>query len=188
MTKQMTQRFLCKRLQESPTYSSILEFATNAHKGQKRKYTGEDYINHPIWVSNILYFVDSSVNTICAGLLHDVIEDCNVTKEEIAYKFGTGIAQLVWEVTDQSKPEDGNRATRKEIDRQHLAKASPEGKTIKLADIIDNTQDIVKYGKGFAPVYVKEAEALMEVLKEGNKHLYAVATEMLKDARRQLDE
>ena len=47
------------------------------------------------------------------------------------------MAYLVDCLTDVSKPSDGNRAVRKEIDRQHLAKASPKAKTIKLADLID---------------------------------------------------
>jgi (p)ppGpp synthase/HD superfamily hydrolase len=57
-------------------------------------------------------------------------------------EFAKEVVALVEMLTDVSKPEDGNRAVRKEIDRQHTALASPEGKTIKLADLIDNTQSM----------------------------------------------
>ena len=52
---------------------------------------------------------------------------------------------------------------------------SPEAKTIKLADVIDNTMDIVRNDKGFARKYVPEMEALTSVLKEGDPELYSRA-------------
>ena len=66
------------------------------------------------------------------------------------------MAELVDDLTDVSKPQDGNRATRKELDRQHTAKASPDAKTIKLADLISNSRSIMKDDPNFAKVYMKE--------------------------------
>ncbi len=74
------------------------EYACEKHFGQKR-LTGEDYINHPIEVSLILANIKVDVDTICAGLLHDVLEDTNATYEEIEKKFGKVIANLVSGVT-----------------------------------------------------------------------------------------
>ena len=78
------------------------EFAKEKHFGQKR-LTGEDYIIHPLNVAYILASINADSETICAGLLHDVIEDCNVPKEEIIALFGQDIADLVDGVTKINK-------------------------------------------------------------------------------------
>ena len=73
-------------------------FAYEKHFGVKR-LTGEDYIDHPLNVANILTTIKADAATICAALLHDVIEDCDVTKEEMENLFGKEITQLVDGVT-----------------------------------------------------------------------------------------
>ena len=78
-----------------------------------------------------------------AALLHDVVEDTPVSIKDIEDVFGPRVAALVGDLTDVSKPEDGNRAT-KGADRQHTAKASPDAKTVKLADLISNGKSIIK--------------------------------------------
>ena len=94
---------------------------------------------------------------------------------------------LVRDLTDVSKPEDGNRAVRKEIDRQHTAQASPQAKTIKLADLISNTVSIVEHDPKFARIYLKEKALLLEVLTEGDPTLYAMATKLLIWAEAELE-
>jgi (p)ppGpp synthase/HD superfamily hydrolase len=93
----------------------------------------------------------------------------------IRSKFGAVIYELVLQVTDVSKLSDGNRAVRKEIDRQHIAKASQFGKIIKLADIINNTASIVQHDPEFAKVYMPEKRRLLEVLIGANDRLYLIA-------------
>ncbi|MBP5408094.1 MAG: bifunctional (p)ppGpp synthetase/guanosine-3',5'-bis(diphosphate) 3'-pyrophosphohydrolase [Bacilli bacterium] len=73
-------------------------FAFEHHFGVKR-LTGEDYIIHPLNVAYILTEIHADSSTISAALLHDVIEDCDVTKEEISETFGPEIALLVDGVT-----------------------------------------------------------------------------------------
>ena len=73
-------------------------FAYEKHFGQKR-HTGEDYITHPLNVAYILADINADYQTICAALLHDTIEDCDVTKEEISKEFSPEIAILVDGVT-----------------------------------------------------------------------------------------
>lgn len=68
--------------------------AEKAHAGQKR-YTGEDYITHPVAVACILAGLQMDAQTIEAALLHDVIEDTNVDKSAISEQFGTKVAELV---------------------------------------------------------------------------------------------
>lgn len=77
-------------------------FAFEKHFGQKR-LTGEDYIIHSLTVATILTGINADTPTLCAGLLHDVLEDCNVTKEEMEEKFGKEITFLVDGVTKVNK-------------------------------------------------------------------------------------
>jgi len=78
------------------------KLANELHKGQFRQ-SGEPYIIHPLNVSIILAELNADVDTICAGLLHDVIEDTPITKEEIACMFNQDVATLVDGVTKISK-------------------------------------------------------------------------------------
>ena len=73
-------------------------YVDKLHFGEKR-LTGEDYIDHPLNVAYILSETNADLETICAGLLHDVIDDCGITKEELATNFTYEIAELVDGVT-----------------------------------------------------------------------------------------
>lgn len=151
------------------------KFAIAAHEatGQKRKYTGEPYWHHPLEVSQIVKEIHPENQfMIAAAWLHDVVEDTEISIETIQAEFGPRVAKMVEEVTDVSKPENGNRAVRKAIDREHLAGASYEGKTIKLADMIANTSSILEHDPEFAKVYMAEKRALLEVLKDGHPNLF----------------
>ena len=165
-----------------------LEFATRHHEavGQRRKYTGEPYIEHPKAVAELVRLVPHTEEMIAAALLHDVIEDTEATYDEVRSEFGPTVADLVAMLTDVSTPEDGNREARKAKDRAHTALASPRAKTVKLADLIDNTRSIVAHGRGFARVYLAEKELLLCVLKEGDPVLLKLAHDRLADGLRRL--
>lgn len=153
--------------------------AFGAHAGQKRKYTDQPYITHPLAVAQIAFDATLDTDVLCASFLHDVVEDTPLEINDIEYHFGNRVADLVYEVTDVSKPEDGNRATRKAMDREHLRKASPDGKTIKLADMIHNSQSIVKLDPNFAKVYMEEKRLLLPALIEGHEGLWRMAENMV---------
>lgn len=158
-----------------------LRFATDAHEGQKRKYTGEPYINHPIAVCELVKTVNHNKYMLAAALLHDTVEDTDTSIKDIEKEFGDIIAIFVNGLTDVSRPEHGNRAARKEIDRQHLAKGLPPIQTIKLADLIDNTSSIVRYDPDFAKVYMAEKKLLLQVLVNGDPELHKQATKIVND-------
>ena len=151
--------------------AKALDFATKAHGEQVRKYTGEPYTNHLVEVMNIVRTVKSDDSMLAAALLHDTIEDTSVTEADVKKEFGDRIAQLVVELTDISKPEDGNRATRKAMDRDKLAKVSDDAQTIKLADLISNGKDIAINDPKFAKVFLNEKRQLLEVLDRGDPAL-----------------
>lgn len=73
-------------------------FAEQRHHGQFRK-DGDPYITHPLAVAHILADLQMGINTITAGLLHDVLEDTDTTPDELEQKFGTTVRQLVEGVT-----------------------------------------------------------------------------------------
>lgn len=160
-------------------------FATHAHEkvGQRRKYTGEPYIGHPAEVVELVRSVPHTEAMIVASWLHDTVEDTDVMLSEIQEVFGAEVASLVEMVTDVSTLADGNRAVRKAIDRDHLQKASPAGKTIKLADLISNSRSILERAPKFAVVYLAEKRLLLEVLKEGDATLWHQAHAIVNSAR-----
>lgn len=153
-------------------------FAMEAHIGQKRK-DGADYWRHLASVADLVRWAGLDDEVIAAAWLHDVLEDTSVQYSAISAEFGPRIALLVAEVTDAAKPEDGNRAVRVAINRAHLAKASPDGMSLKLADLIDNTQTIVRVDPNFARVYLREKELLLPHLFKGNSKLYDRACDVL---------
>ena len=84
--------------QDIARITDAYHFAEKAHDGQKRR-SGEPYIIHPVAVAQILAEMGMDADSICAALLHDVVEDTPVTDEEIQKKFGATIEQLVDGVT-----------------------------------------------------------------------------------------
>lgn len=153
-------------------------FAIAAHSAvqQKRKYTGEPYFVHPAEVARIVASVPGSTpDMVAAAWLHDVVEDTGCTFTDIHMAFGIDIATLVGWLTDVSKPEDGNRAVRKAIDREHSAAAPAEAQTIKLADLISNSKSIMEHDPKFAVTYLEEKRMMLEVMTKGDPGLYAEA-------------
>jgi hypothetical protein len=156
------------------------EFAVGQHTliGHRRKYTKLPYSEHLKNVAHLVASVTDDEEMIAAAWLHDVVEDTTATLEDVEGAFGKGVAGLVEWLTDVSRPGDGNRVARKAIDRAHLARADRRAKTIKLADLIDNCEDIVKHDPRFGKVYLQEMGALLMVLDEGDPRLHEKATRL----------
>lgn len=154
-----------------------LAYATWAHASidQRRKYSNEPYIVHPIAVADIVRSITHTPEMIAAALLHDTVEDTSVTLGDIWREFGEDVANLVSWLTDISTPAMGNRAARKAIDLEHTAMAPRMAKTIKLADLIDNSISIKAHDPDFWRVYRHEKLRLLEVLREGDATLWARA-------------
>lgn len=138
------------------------EFCLTKHRDQKRKYTGIPYSQHCENVKDILTeFGITNSDMLCAAYLHDVIEDTNTEFKEIYDKFGYQTGDLVFWLTDISRPEMGNRELRKHLDRLHLWAAPYEAQIIKCADCIDNARDIQFNDPDFAVVYNREMRTLL---------------------------
>lgn len=169
------------------------EFSAAGFKSvnHRRKYTGDPYEVHTIEVAEIVASVTDDDDLIAAAHLHDTAEDVNVypyNLDGIGVQFGHTIRQHVEDLTDvytKDKYPTHNRARRKELEAERLAKVSPGSQTIKLADIISNTRDIVKNDPVFAVTYLKEMWDLLPVLREGHSTLWEQANGILgKEVRR----
>lgn len=151
-----------------------LRLCIELHSRQIRKYTGEPYAVHPISVANMVESAGCGVDAVCAAYLHDVLEDTAYTYEQIKSELGKSVADMVRALTSERR-EDENRAARKQREKDRISLSSDEVKTIKLADLIDNTRDIVKHDPSFARQYVKEKKDLLEVLIDGDVCLWFAA-------------
>lgn len=120
------------------------DFAEKAHEGQLRKST-KPYITHPVAVSFILAVLEQDVLTIVAGLLHDTLEDCDVTPDDIKQAFGEDVFRLVDGVTKLSQLSFASEeAVQAENYRKMLVAMAEDIRVviIKLADRLHNMRTI----------------------------------------------
>jgi len=132
-----------KEDQVREVYQAYL-FGAQAHEGQYRK-TGEPYIYHPISVARILAEMHMDSKSICAAILHDVIEDTPATKEEVAEKFGDDVAELVDGVSKLTEFKFKNKKEKQAINIQKVLMAMAKDIRvilIKLADRLHNMRTL----------------------------------------------
>lgn len=163
----------------SLAYEAMM-FAREAHKAQVRKYTGNPYADHLAEVVGIVATVSHDDVMIATAWLHDCVEDCGVSLQAIADRFGHMVAIGVSGLSDI---ETGNRAERKAASRARLADCSGWIQTIKCADLISNTSSIVKHDPEFAVTYLEEKRLLLEVLTKANPRLHALAAAQTKEQK-----
>lgn len=158
---------------KDPRVLEALVFGIEKHGDQKRKYTEEPYINHPIAVASLVQALcqknkeapEVTANMVCAALLHDTVEDCRVTFEEICDKFGPMVRDYVYWLTDPTKglvykKSSYSRKFRKAIQHQWLDLAPPEVLVIKACDVVHNASSIMMNDKGSGPLYLEEVMEL----------------------------
>lgn len=150
-----------------------VDFAARAHRDQRRKGPAkEPYINHPIEVSRLIVECepDIEIDILCAAVLHDVIEDCGATRDEIAACFNDCVADIVLEVSDDKQlPRDERKA--KQIEgAPHL---SAGAKLVRLADKVANvgamlTDTPIGWDEEQILAYVDWAEAVVAPCREAS--------------------
>src|SRR3990167_4511622 len=118
------------------------------HDGQKRENTKTPYVIHPFSVAFMLSAHTDDENVIVAVLLHDVLEDVpSYTKEDIVKEFGSHVAQIVSEVTEDKSISDWK--SRKEKYLEGLSVASKEAFMVALADKLHNTESLIRVYKKY---------------------------------------
>ena len=121
------------------------EFSEKSHKGQKRS-SGENYFTHPVSVASILSELNLDINTIVTGLLHDVVEDCNVEIDQISTLFGVEVAKLVDGVTKLSKIEMQSDRIRQAENFRKLFLATSNDIRVLLVKLADRTHNMRTIG------------------------------------------
>lgn len=172
----------------STMLDEAIDIAVMAHRGQRRRYTGEPYIAHPLAVMTIVRGATDDPVALAAAILHDVPEDADGGERPgcwlrlIADTCSLDVAEGVQTLSDNCPRHAGNRAARKAAICRKLADAPGWVQTIKVADMIDNLPSIVEHDPKFAPVYVQEARNLLDVLARGDDRLRSRAGDVLEIA------
>ena len=179
-------------------------YAEELHKGQKRQ-SGEDYITHPLNVAYTLAEMYADTDTLCAALLHDTLEDTEITKEQIAIDFNDDVANLVDGVTKISRM---NFATKQEQNlantRKIITSITNDVRIIiiKLADRLHNMRTLQfkselkqkENAKETLLLYVPLADRLgMHIIKSeledlSLKYYNSDAYQRVRDIRMKIDE
>ena len=117
------------------------KFAETAHAGQKRK-TGHDYITHPLAVAGIVADLEGDCDSVIAAVLHDIIEDCDISEAEVRSVFGDAVAHIVASVSNLE--EHSGKTHQADIIHRVLDFAAKEHRVIlvKLADRLHNTRTL----------------------------------------------
>jgi (p)ppGpp synthase/HD superfamily hydrolase len=162
-----------KKFLKTPLQESAYRFAKECHKGQFRKGTPRPYINHCTEVARILNKFGYSEEIIVAGLLHDTVEDTEVTLEDLRIGFGERVSNLVKHVTETRTP--GVSWTKRKVMYIKNLTDAPEGSVAvsaadKLHNVTEMLQDWLKVGDA---VFLRFSEG-----KEKQKWFHRSLTEV----------
>ena len=161
-----------------------MEFAREAHKDQRRKYTNNPYTDHLAEVAGIVATVAYKYEymqeaVIATAWLHDCIEDQDVSVSTLVHEFGEQVMSAVLQLSDLAA---GNRTERKAASRTRLSGAWSWVQSIKVADLISNTSSIVQHDPKFAVTYLEEKRMLLDVLTKADPRLISIARQQLRAA------
>ena len=162
-----------------------LKIATDAHANQTRKGSDAPYIIHPISVAQTLTdhgFSDESL--LAAAVLHDVVEDTRVTAEDLHREFGSRIAEIVDELTDDRTLPKHERKL--EVVR-HIGSRSREARLIKIADLVSNVSSLPDQWPRFRKDgYIRWAENVMQQMPPTHDDLEKLLADTIVSARARL--
>lgn len=130
------------------TFEEAIKFATNAHSGMYRKQSNAPYILHPLEAAVIAGTMTDDVDILTASLLHDTVEDTDVTMDDIKEKFGSRIADLVKSETEDKRedlPPEATWQIRKEESIEILKNTDDIGvKILWLSDKLSNMRSFYR--------------------------------------------
>lgn len=156
-----------------------IEVAKKAHAGQKRKVSGDPYFHHPVAVAFIVMSVKKSsklTELVAAAILHDILEDTELTFAEISEMFGPFVAALVLELTNDEK--EIALIGKKEYQKKKLLHMSSYGLLLKLADRYQNMSEHP------TDQMKKDTEELMIELLEKRSTLTRAHRELISDIKK----
>ncbi len=159
-------------------------YATQAHHGTERRGKGFPYIIHPLEAMAIVATITNDPELLAATVLHDTIEDTDVTYDDIKREFGERIADLVVTETDVRFAPDGKKLTwkeRKQRDMDNLRMSPREVKVIAIGDKLSNLRAIARD-------YRTKGEELWQIFRVKDKETHAWRYRGLRDALSELSD
>ena len=139
-----------------------MSFAQDKHKDQLDDSGKSYYEAHLLKVFNILFIITDDNNLLCAGLLHDTMEDTKTTYSELMYEFNTDIADLVMEVTHERVLDVKGNVKATLFPRLR----SKRGITLKFADRLSNISRMEPWDKKRQEQYLKRSKFWYNTLEE----------------------
>ena len=126
---------------ETTFFDKAVKFAVEAHKGTERRGKGYPYIVHPMEAAAIVATISNDQELLAAAILHDTVEDTDVTIQQIREQFGDKVAELVWHET---APSDESLTWREKKTAQlnQLSTAPYDSKVVALGDKLSNMYGI----------------------------------------------
>jgi guanosine-3',5'-bis(diphosphate) 3'-pyrophosphohydrolase len=140
----------------SALVAEAYELAADAHDGQRRKDDGTPYITHPVAVAELLHDAGFDDDVVAAALLHDVVEDTEMGRDEIAERFGDRVAELVDALSEDEGIQDYE--DRKREHREQVEASGRDAIAIYIADKLSNLRDMRR-------IYAEEGEAIASRFK-----------------------
>lgn len=162
-------------------------YATEKHKGQKRKYCDADYIIHPLAVGDLVAKYKASHNIkrlIACAYLHDVLEDTDTTYYDLVETFGYDVASIVMEVTSNKEMEKA--IGKNKYLAYKLKHMTNWALVIKLCDRLHNISDLDKADEGFRNRSIEETNFIIDYL-ENNRELTDTHKTIIRDIKAMLD-
>jgi (p)ppGpp synthase/HD superfamily hydrolase len=141
----------------SEVVQNAYELLLNKHAGQRQKVNGHPYVEHPILVASDVSRAGFEPEMVAAALLHDIVEDSDVTVEEVRERFGGRVGDLVEAMTDSAEVEPYER--RKALHRERVVEAGPEAAAIFAADKLNNV-------RALRSAYAEEGEEVAKRFKQ----------------------
>ncbi|MFP5106683.1 HD domain-containing protein [Neobacillus sp. C211] len=138
-----------------------LQIASKSHRNQCRKNTDIPYITHPVTVGMMLMKAGYDDDIIAAGILHDTVEDTDLTLKDIEREFGLRIASIVEGCSEPDKSLPWKE--RKEHTIEFLKTASEEIRVVACADKLHNIRSILKD-------YEQQGDAVWNIFNAGKEH------------------
>jgi len=173
----------------SESIGKAFGLASFGHFGQKRKYIEEAYICHPVRVMSVIAEsltaeeIKTHQGILEAAIGHDLLEDTNISENQIKGILGKEVLALVKELTFPSSkmPKESPRVAKFEADTKQLKIISNTAKIIKMSDRFDNLRDIELSGYRYSNKYLKEAEIILEICAASHSGLAARLDKRIKD-------
>lgn len=162
----------------TPQYKKAFIHAKFLHKGQTRKFNNEPYIIHPVRVANLVKRYTDDADLIDAALLHDTLEDCNITVDELTKQYSIYTASLIAELTNDPVEIEQLGKTKYLINKMN--NMSMPARLIKLQDRHDNVNNLHNADVEWATKYAKQTiEILNNIPQDFFSSIYIIKQKCL---------